>query len=240
MPTVRVVPALLVVATVAMTAAHPGPAQAADAQVEVVNNEFRPREVTILAGEKVTWRFTGTAPHSVTADDRSFDSHPNCSPACSNAASPPFERTFPSAGTFRYFCKIHGARGGSGMSGTVVVRPVEEPPSPTTSPLPPEPGATTSAPPSQASTTTAPATTTTGAAGSATTAVPDTVAAAPAADPALETTTSLDAATTTTAATGETAAAAGDGSGSNIWPAALLALVCLAAAVGGLVRFRPR
>lgn len=127
----------------------PGPAMAADASVEVVNNAFEPDQVTIKAGEKVTWRFTGTAPHSVTADDGSFDSHPGCRGSnligCSSAASPPFEHTFAAAGTVPYHCKIHGSPGGGGMAGVVVVQSASS--------------GTTAPPTTSASTTTSPPTT---------------------------------------------------------------------------------
>jgi LPXTG-motif cell wall-anchored protein len=68
----------------------------------------------------VTWTNVGTAPHTVTADDGSFDSSPDC-PGNINACiggGESYTHTFGTAGTFGYTCKVHGAA----MSGTVVVQ----------------------------------------------------------------------------------------------------------------------
>jgi LPXTG-motif cell wall-anchored protein len=98
-----------------------GPAMAAS--VSVVDNSFGPKVVTIKVGESVTWSSTGTNPHTVTSDSGAFDSSPNCPtqmPSClQNGES--YTHSFNSVGTFPYHCKIHGAAGGIGMSGTVVV-----------------------------------------------------------------------------------------------------------------------
>jgi plastocyanin len=79
------------------------------------NNTFTPRTVSINAGDTVTWT-NNSGVHNVHFDDGSFDQ-----PA--NASSPPWtvSRTFASAGTFRYYCELHGGPNGSGMSGTVWV-----------------------------------------------------------------------------------------------------------------------
>lgn len=72
---------------------------------------------TITAGDTVTWTWSGASPHSVTADDSSFDEPPG-----SSKTSGTFSRQFNTPGTFAYYCRIHGAPGGQGMSGTVVVQ----------------------------------------------------------------------------------------------------------------------
>jgi LPXTG-motif cell wall-anchored protein len=80
---------------------------------------FVPATTTISVGDSVTWTNTGTAPHSVTADDGSFDSSPAC-PGNINACiqgGGTYTHTFGAAGTFGYHCKVH-----SGMSGTVIVQ----------------------------------------------------------------------------------------------------------------------
>jgi LPXTG-motif cell wall-anchored protein len=61
--------------------------------------------------------------HTVTADGGAFNSSPSCPATPSNClgANATFSHTFDTAGTFRYYCKIHGAPGGIGMSGTVTV-----------------------------------------------------------------------------------------------------------------------
>src|SRR5687768_8704241 len=51
-------------------AAHQGAAF----EVQVVDFAFEPAAVTVPAGTTVTWTNTGSRPHTVTADDGSFDS----------------------------------------------------------------------------------------------------------------------------------------------------------------------
>ena len=68
---------------------------------------------TITAGASVTFTWTGSLQHSVTADDGSFDSGVK--------GSGTFVQTFNTPGTYRYFCVIHGAAGGLGMSGVITV-----------------------------------------------------------------------------------------------------------------------
>ena len=135
------------------------PALAAPAAVDVQDNQFVAASVTVTVGDTVTWTESGNAPHSVTADDGSFDSGPTCLPNClSHGAS--FAHTFTQAGTFAYHCKIHGAAGGLGMSGVVHVEAA--------------PGSTTTAVPT--STTSSTATT---APRSTTTPIPTSTTAAP-------------------------------------------------------------
>jgi LPXTG-motif cell wall-anchored protein len=81
---------------------------------------YSPSTVTISVGDSVTWTNVDTAPHTVTADNGSFDSSPACPGsigACIGAGES-YTRTFTSAGTIGYSCRVHGAA----MSGTVVVR----------------------------------------------------------------------------------------------------------------------
>jgi plastocyanin len=94
-----------------------GPAAAADQTVNVANNAFDPTTVNVVPGDTVTWRFTGgdLGNHSITAEDGSFDSdRGNNSPQ--HAVGFEYRNTFGTAGSFKYFCKIH-----SFMRGTVVV-----------------------------------------------------------------------------------------------------------------------
>jgi LPXTG-motif cell wall-anchored protein len=98
-----------------------GPALAAS--VSVVDNAFGPKVVTIRVGESVTWTDSGNNPHSVTSDTGAFDSSPNCPtqiPSCLQKGES-YTHAFSSVGTYPYHCKIHGAAGGIGMSGTIVV-----------------------------------------------------------------------------------------------------------------------
>jgi len=81
---------------------------------------FSPAQITVQPGTTVTWMNNGQAPHTVTADDGSFDSE-TLQPGQS------FSFTFANAGTFSYFCEIHpfmtgsvtvvGGGGGDGSGG---------------------------------------------------------------------------------------------------------------------------
>lgn len=69
---------------------------------------------TIQPGDQVVWNFVGIFPHSVTADNGSFDSGVRFPPDS-------YERTFDAPGVFAYHCILHGGHHGVGMSGTVTV-----------------------------------------------------------------------------------------------------------------------
>ena len=99
-------------------------ARAADAAVDVQDNAFAPAEVTVSVGDTVTWTQTGSNPHSVTADDGSFDSHPNCSFATGECMQQgqTYEQVFNTPGRVQYYCRIHGGPLGTGMSGVIVVQ----------------------------------------------------------------------------------------------------------------------
>lgn len=84
--------------------------------VAIVDGGYREREISVPVGTAVVWTSQASAPHTVTADDGSFDSG-----TLQSGSS--FSFTFDSAGTYPYFCEFHGGRGGTGMSGVVVVTP---------------------------------------------------------------------------------------------------------------------
>jgi plastocyanin len=71
---------------------------------------FRPARLEIAAGTTITWTNRGQVVHTVTADDRSFDSG-NIEPGERRSL------TFPRAGTFPYRCTPHPF-----MRGVIVVR----------------------------------------------------------------------------------------------------------------------
>jgi len=105
----------------AQAAAVPAPAQAApqaapasEVAIEIGDNTFTPNKITVPVGATVVWTHTGQKPHTVTADDGSFDSG-----KLENGAS--FKQTFAKAGTFPYFCQFHGGKGSEGMAGAIVV-----------------------------------------------------------------------------------------------------------------------
>jgi plastocyanin len=112
------------------------------ANAEIRDFAFAPVTLSVPVGSTVTWRNTGEAPHSVTAEDGSFDSD-------MIAAGGSWARTFEKAGTFSYFCAFH-----PDMAGTVTVTSTavaaSSPPTPAPSPSPtptPIPPAVAAAPP---------------------------------------------------------------------------------------------
>src|SRR5215212_7184621 len=92
-------------ARVGPIAAH----QDADVEVQVVDFAFEPGTVPVPVGATVTWTNTGNRPHTVTADDGSFDS---------GRLDPgeQFSQTFDQTGTFTYHCGFHPE-----MQGSIVV-----------------------------------------------------------------------------------------------------------------------
>lgn len=105
-------------------------AQAANFNVTAANSTFEDAggddQTTINLGDTVTWSFSDGQPHTVTADGGAFDSG---APVTSGT----FAFMFSSAGTFDYYCEVHGAAGGLGMSGTITVQlvPTNTPAAPT-------------------------------------------------------------------------------------------------------------
>ena len=112
------------------------------AAAEIRDFAFAPASLSVPVGSTVTWRNTGEAPHTVTAEGGTFDSD-------MIAAGSSWARTFETAGTFGYFCAFH-----PNMAGTVTVTAAGEAtsPSPTTEPSPtPTPLAVAAAPPEASS-----------------------------------------------------------------------------------------
>jgi len=105
----------LAIAAVALTLVVPATAFAQDAPTVSVQDEvFVPPQVEFVAGNTLTWSSDGAEQHTITADDGSFDS------GIINPGDT-FAFTFDASGTYPYYCQIHGAPGGIGMSGMVIV-----------------------------------------------------------------------------------------------------------------------
>ena len=85
------------------------------AVVTVANFQFSPPTLTIPAGTTVAWADT-LGRHIIELDDGSFTSETLFSGAR-------VTHRFGTPGTFLYHCQLHGAKGGSGMSATIVVTP---------------------------------------------------------------------------------------------------------------------
>jgi plastocyanin len=86
--------------------------ESAGAEVAIVDEDgrsFEPADVTVAAGETVTWSHEGGLPHTVTAEDGAFDSG-------DLSGGDTFSHTFEEAGSFPYVCSIH-----PDMTGTVEV-----------------------------------------------------------------------------------------------------------------------
>ena len=79
-------------------ASAPAPSNAL--AVSIASFAFGPSTLTVPVGATVTWTNGDGVPHTVTSDDRAFDSG-------SIAAKAKFSYTFAKAGTFQYSCSIH-------------------------------------------------------------------------------------------------------------------------------------
>lgn len=88
--------------------------------VDIASNLFTPKVITVTVGDTVTWmRLNGA--HNVHADNNSFRLG---EPPSNNPGSTwiTVSHTFTGAGIFLYYCDAHGASGGVGMSGRVIVQ----------------------------------------------------------------------------------------------------------------------
>jgi plastocyanin/uncharacterized membrane protein YozB (DUF420 family) len=85
--------------------------------IKMLDFEFDKTAVTVKVGSDVIWVGAGAGPrHSAKADDGSFDTGlygPNVSKSLK----------FDKAGTFPYYCELHGGPGGEGMAGVITVIP---------------------------------------------------------------------------------------------------------------------
>lgn len=82
--------------------------------IRVEDSQFNPSSVTVTTGTTVTWNWTGGLPHNVTWVAAGA---PAPSPTQTNGT---YQRTFSAAGTYGYYCTIHGTPS-AGMAGTVTV-----------------------------------------------------------------------------------------------------------------------
>jgi plastocyanin len=78
--------------------------------VTVGNDFYSPAQMNVALGATVTWQWApGDTLHSVTFDD---------GPSSEIQSSGTYQRAFGTAGTFTYFCKVHGR---AVMSGSIAV-----------------------------------------------------------------------------------------------------------------------
>jgi plastocyanin len=86
------------------------------AEVGMRNIQFDPADVTIAAGETVTWTNNEGVPHDVektSGPGRKFSSGPEGGMMEGDT----FEQTFDRPGTYEYVCRVHAP----GMAGTIEV-----------------------------------------------------------------------------------------------------------------------
>ena len=94
---------------VAIAIAAASPARAATIEVKIDNFSFNPKQVTVKAGDTVTWVNHDDIPHTVTSKTLVFRSK-------ALDSDDKFSFTFTAPGSFDYFCSLHPM-----MTGTIVV-----------------------------------------------------------------------------------------------------------------------
>lgn len=75
-------------------------ARGGDPRVRIVDNRFRPRDITIARGTRVRWVNRGNNPHTTTSNTDLWDSG-------TLSSGERFTRRFGRRGTFNYHCEIH-------------------------------------------------------------------------------------------------------------------------------------
>jgi plastocyanin len=96
----------------AATTTAPATVPATESLVEIDNFVFKPKELTVAVGAKVTWVNKDDVPHTATSSDdpRVFDSK-------TLDTDDKYSFTFTKPGTYKYFCKVHPH-----MTGVVIVK----------------------------------------------------------------------------------------------------------------------
>ena len=89
-------------------------------EVEVRDFDYAPRDITVVAGERIHFTWTGQIPHTVTSDAVSGPEVFN-SGLLGHGAQ--YDLYINTPGVHRYFCIPHGGPGGIGMSGSITVLP---------------------------------------------------------------------------------------------------------------------
>ena len=79
--------------------------------IDVVDNDFVPKDLTVRTGTEVVWEFKGNATHDVTDDGGTFKSG-------TLGRGDEYALTFDDPGTYYYHCSLHHV-----MQGKLVVQP---------------------------------------------------------------------------------------------------------------------
>ena len=96
--------------------AVPGAKQEPDTVTIIMDRfQFHNKSVTIGQGWSVVWINSETPKHTATADDGPFNSG-------GMSQGDTFTFTFSEKGTFPYYCRFHGDKGGVDMAGTIIVQ----------------------------------------------------------------------------------------------------------------------
>lgn len=105
---------LLALLLAALGPAGPATGGQTEAHIWVRDSIFNPAMLRIPVGTTVIWHFEGRNPHTVTADDNSWNSG-------YLKRGQTFKVTFNQPGLYAYHCIPHGLAGGHGMAGVIVV-----------------------------------------------------------------------------------------------------------------------
>ena len=89
--------------------------------IQVRDFDYFPIHITIGAGEKIRFVWTGDIPHTVTSDALTGPEVWNSGLLGTGAI---YDLVIDTPGVHPYFCIPHGGPGGIGMSGTITVLPV--------------------------------------------------------------------------------------------------------------------
>lgn len=112
---IALIPMILTLTACGAYGSSPSPVQSpaagsAKGQVTIAGFAFSPQNLDASVGDKVTWTNKDTTTHTVTSDDKVFDSG-------KLAPGKDFSFTFDKAGVYPYHCNIH-----SSMKGTITVK----------------------------------------------------------------------------------------------------------------------
>lgn len=83
--------------------------------VDASDFQFTPSNLTVAVGDTVEWENQGGF-HSVVADNSSFSS------GAASSAAWSYKFVFTTAGSYPFYCSIHGGPNGQGMSGKIIVQ----------------------------------------------------------------------------------------------------------------------
>ena len=108
-PTTTATTTATATATTTATATPTPPPPAAPGSVNIIDNDYSPKDLAVAVGASVRFVNVGARKHTVTATDLSFDSG-------LMVTGDVYSRTFGTAGTYPYYCDLH-----PGMIGTVTV-----------------------------------------------------------------------------------------------------------------------